>query len=206
MLAVVSGVAIDVSGAVGGGVVVAVASGADLTVFVPACSLATATAPMSTTALAPITADSNLTFFCWSTLTTPFGPGLSATRRSVPLRKGHSTYVAYPQKGHSKRAALALPGGGPNTVDASTAGSLRCSLRGLNDSAFDGVIPCMRSLETIDRELKFIAGARTAIRQLGGHPSTHVADELLDERLALGERDILVGYENAAAFEMNPPA
>jgi hypothetical protein len=120
VLAVVSGVAIDVRGAVGGGVVVAVASGADLTVFVPACSLATATAPMSTTALAPITADSNLTFFCWSTLTTPFGPGLSATRRSVPLRKVHRTYVAYPQKGHSKRAALALPGGGPNTLDAST--------------------------------------------------------------------------------------
>jgi hypothetical protein len=79
VLAVVAGVAIDVSGAVGGVVVVAVASGADLTVFVLACSLATATAPMTTTALAPITADSNLTLFCWSTLTTPFGPGSSAT-------------------------------------------------------------------------------------------------------------------------------
>jgi hypothetical protein len=44
----------------------------------------------------------------------------------------------------------------------------------------------MRSLDTIDRELEFIAGVRAAIRQLGGHPSTHVVDELLDERLALG--------------------
>jgi hypothetical protein len=74
VLAVVIGVATDVTGAVGGVVVVTVAGGADLTVSVPACSLATATAPMTTTALAPITADSNLTFFCWSTLTTPFGP------------------------------------------------------------------------------------------------------------------------------------
>jgi hypothetical protein len=40
---------------------------------------------MSTTALAPITADSNLTFFCWSTLTTPFGPGLSATSAKRPF-------------------------------------------------------------------------------------------------------------------------
>jgi hypothetical protein len=65
----------------------------------------------------------------------------------------------------------------------------------------------MRSLETIDRELEFIAGARTEIRRLGGHPSTHVADKLLDERLALGaDRDILVGYENAAVFEVNRSA
>jgi hypothetical protein len=41
----------------------------------------------------------------------------------------------------------------------------------------------MRSLDTIDRELEFIAGMRTALRRLGGHPSTHLADELLDERL-----------------------
>jgi hypothetical protein len=44
----------------------------------------------------------------------------------------------------------------------------------------------MRSLDTIDRELEFIAGVRTAIRRLGGHPSTHLVDELLDERLAHG--------------------
>jgi hypothetical protein len=74
VLAVVAGVAIGVAGAVGGVVEVAVAAGADLMVFVLACSLATATAPMSTTALAPITADSHLTFFCWSTLTTPSYP------------------------------------------------------------------------------------------------------------------------------------
>jgi hypothetical protein len=40
------------------------------------------------------------------------------------------------------------------------------------------------SLDTVDHEL-FIAGVRTAIRSLGGHPSTHLLDELLDERLAL---------------------
>jgi hypothetical protein len=84
VLAVVAGVAIGVAGAGGGVVVVAVASGADLTVSVPACSLATATAPMTTTAMAPITADSNLTFFCWSTLTTPFGPDSSATSANRP--------------------------------------------------------------------------------------------------------------------------
>jgi hypothetical protein len=44
-VAVVSGVATDVTGAVGDVVVVTVAGGADLTVSVPACSLATATAP-----------------------------------------------------------------------------------------------------------------------------------------------------------------
>jgi hypothetical protein len=38
------------------------------------------------------------------------------------------------------------------------------------------------SLDTVDHEL-FIAGVRTAIRSLGGHPSTHLVDELLDERL-----------------------
>jgi hypothetical protein len=81
--------------------VVTVAGGADLTVSVPACSLATATAPMTTTALAPITADSNLTLFCWSTLTTPFGPqARPPARRSVPLRvKAHSSYASYPEKG-----------------------------------------------------------------------------------------------------------
>jgi hypothetical protein len=41
----------------------------------------------------------------------------------------------------------------------------------------------MRSLDTIDRELESIAGVRTAIRRLGGHPSSHLVDELLDERL-----------------------
>ena len=96
VLAVVAGVAIDVSGAVGGVVVVAVASGADLTVSVPACSLATATAPMTTTALAPITADSNLTFFCWSTLTTPSYPekGLGIVRL-LPLRRPETSCVKY---------------------------------------------------------------------------------------------------------------
>jgi hypothetical protein len=42
----------------------------------------------------------------------------------------------------------------------------------------------MRSLDTIDRELEFIAGVRSAIRRLGGRPSTQLVDELLDERLA----------------------
>jgi hypothetical protein len=42
----------------------------------------------------------------------------------------------------------------------------------------------MRSLDTIDRELEFIAGVRSAIRGLGGRPSTQLVDELLDERLA----------------------
>jgi hypothetical protein len=96
VLAVVAGVAIDVSGAVGGVVLVAGASGADLTVFVLACSLATATAPMNTTALAPITADSNLTLFCWSTLTTPFGPSSSAASANCPFlrAKMRSGYAA----------------------------------------------------------------------------------------------------------------
>jgi len=43
----------------------------------------------------------------------------------------------------------------------------------------------MRSLDIIDRELEFMAGVRPAIRCLGGHPSTRLLDELLDERLAL---------------------
>jgi hypothetical protein len=93
VLAVVSGLATDVMGAVGGVVVVTVAGGADLTVSVPACSLATATAPMTTTALAPITADSNLTFFCWSTLTTPFGPGSSATSAKRPFEGEGAQFI-----------------------------------------------------------------------------------------------------------------
>ena len=64
VLAVIGGFACDVIGAVGGVVVVAVAVGADLTVRVPACSLATATAPMTTTALTAIAADSNVTLLC----------------------------------------------------------------------------------------------------------------------------------------------
>jgi hypothetical protein len=88
------GVATDVTGAVGGVVVVTVAGGADLTVSVPACSLATATAPMTTTALAPITADSNLTFFCWSTLTTPFGPqAQSATSAKRPFEGEGAQFI-----------------------------------------------------------------------------------------------------------------
>jgi hypothetical protein len=63
VLAVVIGLAIEVSGAVGGVVVVAVSSGADLTVSVPDCSLAIATAPNVTTALAPITAETNFALF-----------------------------------------------------------------------------------------------------------------------------------------------
>ena len=83
----------------GGVVVVAVApsliSGSDP---VPACSLAmtTPTAPMATTALAPMTADNNLTLFCLFefTLTTPFGSGSSATMRRgvalmVQVRRGY---------------------------------------------------------------------------------------------------------------------
>jgi hypothetical protein len=95
VLAVVNGVATDVTGAVGGVVVVAVASGADLTVSVPVCSLAkaTATAPMATTALALITADSNLTLVCWSTLTTPFGPGSSATLANRPFEGEAAQFI-----------------------------------------------------------------------------------------------------------------
>ena len=100
MLAVVAGVAIGVAGAVGGVVEVAVAAGADLMVFVLACSLATATAPMTTTALAPITAVSILTFFCWSTLTTPSYPekGLGILRPLLPRRPETSCvkYRAWP--------------------------------------------------------------------------------------------------------------
>jgi hypothetical protein len=84
VLAVVAGEATDVSGAVGGVVVVAVDSGADLSVSVSVRSFATPTAPMTMTALPPITADRSVTRFCWSTLTTPFGPGWSAARRSDP--------------------------------------------------------------------------------------------------------------------------
>jgi hypothetical protein len=105
VLAVVAGLAIGVAGAVGGVLLVDVAAGADLMVFVLACSLATTTAPMTTKAVAPITAASNLTFFCWSTLTTPFGPNSSATSAKRPFEvKVHSTYVAHPEKGVSKRA------------------------------------------------------------------------------------------------------
>jgi hypothetical protein len=86
VLAVVAGLAIGVAGAVGGVVLVDVAAGADVMVFVLACSLATATAPMTTKAVAPITAVSNLTLFCWFTLTTPFGQARPPPRRSVPLR------------------------------------------------------------------------------------------------------------------------
>jgi hypothetical protein len=95
VLAVVNGVATDVRGAVGGVVVVAVASGADLTVSVPVCSLAkaTATAPMATTALALITANSNLTLLCWSTLTTPFGPGSSATLANRPFEGEGAQFI-----------------------------------------------------------------------------------------------------------------
>jgi hypothetical protein len=62
------GTATDVTGAAGGVVVVVVApsvmSGPDPTV--PGCLFATATpsAPTATTALAPMTADTNLTRFC----------------------------------------------------------------------------------------------------------------------------------------------
>jgi hypothetical protein len=42
----------------------------------------------------------------------------------------------------------------------------------------------MRDVDTIDRELALLAGVRAAIRQLGGRPTTRVADGLLDERLA----------------------
>jgi hypothetical protein len=69
-VALSTGTATDVTGAAGGVVVVVVAprvtSGPDPTVPVLACSLATATptAPTATTALAPMTADNNLTLFC----------------------------------------------------------------------------------------------------------------------------------------------
>ena len=87
---------------VGGVVVVVVvpptvASGADPTVPVPACSLATATAtaPMATTALAPMTADNNLTLFCWSgfTLTTPFGSGWFATSATHPFEGAGAPFI-----------------------------------------------------------------------------------------------------------------
>jgi hypothetical protein len=65
-----AGTATDVIGAVGGVVVVAVAPsvmpGLDMSVPVPDWLLATVTpiAPTATTALAPMTADTNLIFFC----------------------------------------------------------------------------------------------------------------------------------------------
>ena len=69
-VAVAVGTATDVTGAAGGVVVVVVGPsvmlGPDMTVPVPARSLATTTptAPTATTALAPMTADNNLTLFC----------------------------------------------------------------------------------------------------------------------------------------------
>jgi hypothetical protein len=103
VLAVIGGLACDVTGAVGavgGVVVVAVAVGADLTTGVPACSLARATAPMTTTALAAITADSSLTLMRWPTSTTPFGPGWSADLdESLPQgSKAHGTHAPTPRK------------------------------------------------------------------------------------------------------------
>jgi hypothetical protein len=101
VLAVIAGLACDVTGADGGVVVVAVALGADLTVLVPACSLATTNAPMTTTALAAMTAGGNLTLFCWSTLTTPFDPGSTAApRRSLSFQglKVHGSHATYPRK------------------------------------------------------------------------------------------------------------
>jgi hypothetical protein len=69
-VAVCVGMATDVTGAAGGVVVVVVGPsvipGPDSMVPVPARSLATTTptAPTATTALAPMTADNNLTLFC----------------------------------------------------------------------------------------------------------------------------------------------
>jgi hypothetical protein len=69
-VALSAGTATDVTGAAGGVVVVVVGPsvmpGADMTVPGPDRSLATAIpiAPTATTALAPMTADNNLTLFC----------------------------------------------------------------------------------------------------------------------------------------------
>jgi hypothetical protein len=43
----------------------------------------------------------------------------------------------------------------------------------------------MRDLETIDSELRFLAAVRRSIREHGGEPSSHLVDELLDERSEL---------------------
>jgi hypothetical protein len=70
---------------------------------------------------------------------------------------------------------------------------VRCRASPVEPSGIVRRLTGMRSLDTIDRELEFLAGVRTAIRRLGGHPSTHVVDELLDERLALrGRTEALV--------------
>lgn len=40
----------------------------------------------------------------------------------------------------------------------------------------------MRDLDTIDPELRLVAAVRRSIRDHSGQPSSHLADELLDER------------------------
>jgi hypothetical protein len=40
----------------------------------------------------------------------------------------------------------------------------------------------MRDLDTIDSELRLVAAVRWSIREHGGEPSSHLVDELFDER------------------------
>jgi hypothetical protein len=60
---------------------------------------------------------------------------------------------------------------------------VRCTASQVEPSGIGWRLTGVRSLDTIDRELEFIAGVLTTIRSLGGHPSTQLVDELLDERL-----------------------
>ncbi len=45
-----------------------------------------------------------------------------------------------------------------------------------------GQVSVGRGQETIDSELRLLAAVRRTIRENGGQPSSHHADELLDER------------------------
>jgi hypothetical protein len=46
----------------------------------------------------------------------------------------------------------------------------------------------MRDLDTVDFELRLLAAVRRSVREHGGQPSSHLVDELLDERNELKER------------------
>src|SRR6478752_3406347 len=101
------------NGAAVGGVVVVTVAPVDMPptasvatvpvpVPVPVCSSfnATASTAMTTMALAPISADSSLTVFCWlgSTLTTPIALGwFSDPRRGTP-GNGHESYAYCAEK------------------------------------------------------------------------------------------------------------
>ena len=48
----------------------------------------------------------------------------------------------------------------------------------------------MCDLDTIDSELRLLAAVRWSIREYGGEPSSHLVDELLDERLEISASSV----------------